>query len=375
MSINITSRKLNIVSNINSNNENNYNTLLLAIFLCATLLVILLMFFSQKYRVYRTLKNMDIYIKFQNIQSMKPNLIKDYKLCDFYVSSSYNSALSGTQLIDYVSTDMVKKVLQTGVRYLEFQVFGDKYGMNAEPIVSSGFRKGEWKMTLNTLYLEDVFKTIRDHAFRVFDGTDGSPNYLDPLFISLDLKNNFNYFVTNKIQKLFSKYLIEYLLDPSYNYQAKNIGLEPLKNLMGKIVIFASDGFQGSTLEEIVNYSWAYPDLKRFHYSEIDNQLATVNKAVSDQGVGLLSLQNQVQNTKDTIEYSQIKDFNKKGLTIVVPHKEGDILTYNYDPTNAWNLGCQFVTMNFQSIDTYMDKYINKFRKQAFVLKPKTLRN
>ena len=77
-------------------------------------------------------------------------------------------------------------------------------------------------------------KTIRDNAFRVFDGTDGSPNYLDPLFISLDLKTNYNYYVTNKIQKLLSTYLIDYLLDPSFNYQAKNIGTTPLKDLMGK---------------------------------------------------------------------------------------------------------------------------------------------
>ena len=253
----LSSRKINNINNINSgpSQENNYNTFLLAFVLCAILLGIILIYFSQQFRVSRAIKNMDIYIKFQNIQSMKPSLLKDYKLCDFYVSSSYNSGLSGTQLIDYVTTDTVKKVLQTGARYLEFQIFGDKYGPDAEPIVSSGFKKGEWKMTLNTLYLEDVFKTIRDNAFRVFDGTDGSPNYLDPLFISLDLKTNYNYYVTNKIQKLLSTYLIDYLLDPSFNYQAKNIGTTPLKDLMGKLVIFSSDGFQGSTLEELINYS------------------------------------------------------------------------------------------------------------------------
>jgi len=232
-------------------------------------------------------------------------------------------------------------------------------------------------MTLNTLYLEDVFKTIRDNAFRVFDGTDGSPNYLDPLFISLDLKTNYNYYVTNKIQKLLSTYLIDYLLDPSFNYQAKNIGTTPLKDLMGKLVIFSSDGFQGSTLEELINYSWAFPDLKRFHYSEIDYQIKSESGIITNTGINLsyLQLSEKVNQTKEVIEGSQIKDFNKKGLTIVYPHKEGDILTANYDPTNSWNLGCQFVSMNFQSIDTNMDKYINKFRKQAFVLKPKSLRS
>ena len=146
---------------------------------------------------------------------------------------------------------------------------------------------------------------------------------------------------------------------------------------MGKLVIFASDGFQGSTLEELINYSWAFPDLKRFHYSEIDYQIKSESGIITNTGINLsyLQLSEKVNQTKEVIEGSQIKDFNKKGLTIVYPHKEGDILTANYDPTNSWNLGCQFVSMNFQSIDTNMDKYINKFRKQAFVLKPKSLRS
>ena len=49
---------------------------------------------------------------------MKIAAIKDYRLADFYVCSSYNSAVSGYQLMDYLSTDMVKKVMQCGCRYL-----------------------------------------------------------------------------------------------------------------------------------------------------------------------------------------------------------------------------------------------------------------
>ena len=202
----LTSRKFNNIAKINQNTiglsnksginiYKKYNTLLMILLIIAIIFFILLMFLSKKFRVSRALNSMDIYIKFQNMQSMKPALLKDYRLCDFYVCSSYNTALSGTQLCDYVSSEMVKKVLQTGARYLEFQVFGDQYGADAEPVVSSGFRKGEWKLSLNTLYLEEVFKTIRDHAFRIYDGADGSPNNLDPLFISLDLKTNYNYFV------------------------------------------------------------------------------------------------------------------------------------------------------------------------------------
>ena len=375
----ITSRQTNLLNNKNNSNVfdySQYNTFFLTILFALIVLMLVLMYFSQNFRVNRTLNNMDIYIKFQNIQSLKASDLKEYKLSDFYVSSSYNSSLSGTQYIDYATTDMVKKLLQTGVRFLEFQVFGNMYGPDAEPVISSGYAKGEWKLTLNTLYLEDVIKTIRDNAFRIYDGTDGSPNHLDPLIISLDLKTNYNYFVTNKIQKLFSKYLMDYLLDPTYNYQAKNVGTVPLKELMGKLILFSSDGFQGSTLEELVNYSWILPKLKRIYYYELENQ-SIQQGANGETNLTNISQQNSttIDSTKLMVESSQLKKFNSEALSIVYPHKEGDILTYNFDPEKSWNLGCQFVAMNFQTMDTNMDKYINKFRNKAFILKPQSLRN
>jgi hypothetical protein len=346
-----------------------YNFILVSIFLSILFLMIIYIFFSKQFRVYRITNNMNIYIKYQNLESVRVKEIKNYRLADFYICSSYNSAVSGYQMFDYVSPEMVKKVIQCGCRYLEFQVFGNIFGSDAVPIVSTGYKTGEWKLSLNTVNLEDIFKIIRDNAFTVFDGIDGSPNNLDPLIISLDLKTNFNYLVNNKIQQLFSKYFFDYLLDPSYNYQSKNIAQVPLKDLLGKVIIFSSDGFQGSTLEEIINYSWNYAKLKKLHYKEIEQQLDTnsVDKTTSNNS-------SNIEDKKAIIEHNELKKFNMNGLTIVSPHKEGDFLTANFNPNNAWSLGCQFVGMNFQKIDKNMDIYVNKFNKRAFILKPKDLR-
>uniref|UniRef100_A0A6C0E6A5 phosphoinositide phospholipase C n=1 Tax=viral metagenome TaxID=1070528 RepID=A0A6C0E6A5_9ZZZZ len=356
---------MNLISSRLSNNNSNNNVIknnpdqnkfLIIILVGITILAGILFFFSKSFRVSRVISNMNIYINFQNLESMKPTLLKKYRLADFYINSSCNTALSGYQMFDYVSTDMVKKTLQAGARYLEFQIFADSYGLDAVPIVSTGFEKGEWKLSLNTLTFEDVIKTLRKHAFRVYDGTDGVPNYQDPLFIGLNLKTNNNYIIHNKIQAIINKYFLDYLLDPSYNYQAKNVALVPLAELMGKVIIFASDGFQGSNLDEIVNYSWDYAKMKRLHISE------------------LLLDNSGIDKTKNTIEISQIKKFNFNNLSIVYPQKEGEFFTYNQDPKIAWDLGCQFVCMNYQSIDREMDKYISKFRINSFVLKPKHLR-
>ncbi len=359
-----------------------YNFMLMSIFVCLVFLILVVIFFSKQFRVYRVTNNMNIYIKFQNMSSMKIATIKDYRLADFYVCSSYNSAVSGYQLLDYLSTDMVKKVMQCGCRYLEFQLFSNTFGADSTPVISCGFRTGEWKLALNSINFEDVLQTIADNAFRIFDGTDGTPNNQDPLFISLDLKNNYNYLVNNKIQKLISKYLATYLLDPSYNYQAKNIALARLRDLMGKVIILSSDGYQGSSLEEIINYSWNYPKLKRLHYKTVDDEFegkstvntSTTNTTETSTSTSTSKLQTDVDKTKSVIEYNELKKFNMSGLTIVVPQKEGDFLTTNFNATNAWELGCQFVCMNFQKIDKNMDIYVNKFKNKAFVLKPKSLR-
>ena len=46
--------------------------------------------------------------------------------------------------------------------------------------------------------------------------------------------------------------------------------------------------------------------------------------------------------------------FNKIGVSIVKPHYPVDVTTKNYDTTEALFFGCQFITMNFQNNDIYM---------------------
>jgi phenylacetate-coenzyme A ligase PaaK-like adenylate-forming protein len=159
---------------------------------------------------------------------------------------------------------------------------------------------------------------------------------------------------------------------------------------MGKVVIFCSDGFQGSNLEEIVNYSWKFPYMRKITNDDVEkeilegptNSYMKKNESSASSGSSGSSssksssktFENNMNQVKNIIETSETKKFNRSGLTIVTPHKEGDFLTRNYDPTNAWSLGCQFVGMNFQKMDKNMDIYINKFKKYAFVIKPKKLR-
>ena len=118
-------------------------------------------------------------------------------------------------------------------------------------------------------------------------------------------------------------------------------------------LFFSSDGFQGSGLEEIINYSWDNIDnnpnhsLQRIHYS---------------------TLKVPGFNERDLIDYNRTK------MTIVIPHEEGDFFNTNYSPIKALECGCQFVAMEFQYIDSNMDMYITKFKKNTMLLKTNNLR-
>ena len=69
----------------------------------------------------------------------------------------------------------------------------------------------------------------------------------------------------------------------------------------------------------------------------------------------------------------QLEEYNKNKLTIVIPDSKR--LSSNYNYKNILNKGCQFITMNFQTIDKYMLDYFNYFKLNSFKFKPRVLIN
>jgi len=333
--------------------QNNYlsvNYFLLVSLVITIILVILLYLFSNSYRTSNALTNISAYYQYQTLSNYpysKKN--SSVKLSDCYISSSYNSGHVGWQQFDYVNELMLPAILKAGARYIDLTIFNSEFGVNAFPVVSSGYMSGEWKMTLNAISFDDVCNQISMNAF--VSGTTGSdpgvPNPEDPLFIGLNLNTNSNIYCLDKIADIILYYFRKRLVDVRYSFQQENVADMTLNYLKGKVVIFASNGFQGSKLEELVNYSWDNSsNMQRIHYS---------------------SLMVPNFNIDNLIKY------NKTGITIVIPHQEGDIMTSNYNPTLAWKCGCQFVAENFQYIDSAMDIYITTFKNNSLKIKSNSL--
>lgn len=66
-----------------------------------------------------------------------------------------------------------------------------------------------------------------------------------------------------------------------------------------------------------------------------------------------------------------LEDYNRTALTIVIPDE--NIFANNFNPKNAWYLGCQFVALYFQTMDENWKKSKYFFRKRAIRMKQNTL--
>ena len=331
------------------------NYLLLLGISSALIIMIIIYFFSQSFRVDRAVSRMMVYQGYQTITDLDYAKLGNKRLGDFYVASSYNASHCGYQMYDYTSDKIVLAVLQSGARYLEFNVFNSEFGDKAYPVVSMGYKQGEWKMMVNDTPLETIFETIANNAFSISSGSIGVNNPNDPLFIGLNLNTNSNLNCLNLVAFLITKYFGKRLLGSEYSFQNNDaiaditmIQLAGNSSNGGSVVIFASDGFQGTGLEELINYSWDNIDnnpkhsMQRLHYSTIIDPN---------------------YNTQTLIDY------NRTGLTIIVPNQEGDFSSSNYNPTIAFELGCQFIASNFQYVDSNMDMYITRYKTKSFIMK------
>ena len=521
-----------ILENITPNMEN--YTIVIGVFLALVILFIMF-FISKTFNVGRTVERIKMYERYQKITNYqyRNTAYGELKLCEVSMLSSYNSCLNNAQMLTYTSERILQQIIKSGARFVEFNVFSSKFGVGGKPVVSNGYKRGEWKLTLNSTPFENVIATLKNNAFKTLSEDGGSPNPNDPLFISLNLSTGYNIYCLDLIADILLDYFSERLLDPKYAFQfSNNIHDIKMSELENKVVIFASNGFEGSKLEELVNGVWinetkvikSNPNLMSFQESffsksnkektqetdtkkidknnnkdikkkiresikkdgkiktkeivntynkdgkllepdeikesisllqtsnfndkkltqelsnvldinledstdmnkssnnnkknnktinttakeekfigkldelydifndDIENNGSTNNKSNNnkhfkekfnnddnDDNNGnddlnldikpkskIIRITSQIFN-KPEFNGDRIRAHNKAGLTIVVPNIEGDIFNQNHDPTVGFQLGCQFVCMNFQYVNEAMDTYITKFEKKAII--------
>lgn len=405
----ITSKSLDIKNTINKTLTDNPNLKIYTIIV--TPIIIFLIYLLYKYSF--TTRNNKIVksISYSSQLQLKqlPSCIDidpkfRYKLCDYYISSSYMTPCIANQHYDYVSIDMIQKVLNSGARYIQIPICSESPDYQANPVVATAVYGTQVITSFNTLNITDVLKTIKSYAFYVDSNINTSDNtdINYPLIIHFIL-NTTNIYTLNLLSSAIKNVMLDVLV-PNSKYKEFPIFLEQVCSLLNKIIIIATPEYKNSNLKDIVIPTdnlfqmMYYNDVNSFSISNTTPNTTSLNQRQHTYN-NLLSENAQRKNNKifnskypslqyiidnaNTIGSTILQDvdilnnlasFNKVGISIITPLNPSDVLSTNFDPSNAFMHGCQFVTMNFQINDDNMSSYINIFKESSFRLKPDSLR-
>lgn len=389
----------NLVSNIVSKVKDNANKNLRMYLVIVVPILFFLFYLLYKYNLNSRSQNI---IASMDYKSQLPKKIKgldscyqvditqQFKLCDYYISSSFMTPCVGNQHYDYISDNMILEVLQSGARYIQIPICEADVTLQALPVIGTAVYGQRVITSLNTLDIRTTFKLIHTNAFKV---NNNNVNY--PLIIHLVLNTN-NAYTLDSLADIIKEIFSDILIDVS-KYETYPIYLEKLCNLLGKIIIIATPEYIGTSLEPFI-----VPTMNLFeiyHFSEL-GQLNmsddSIYKNVYNQK--LSSKQQTESNEKfnskypsldyiikniSTIGQTIINDseilnnltcFNKFGMSVIKPQYQEDVISKNYDFAESVYYGCQFVTMNFQINDINMKNYIAMFSDSSFRLKPSSMR-
>jgi len=259
-----------------------------------------------------------------------------YRLCDFYTAASSYSIFPGAKIYDYVSDQIIPLVVKSGARMIELDVYDDGSG---KPVVGLKNQNLGTDYAYNTVSFEACCVALANTAFNSVT----SPVSSDPFILSLVFHTK-NTPVLNAASEILKTTCRPYLLDTQYDYQRRNLVVEPIWNLQRKIVVVSGSEVKGTLMEELINISWATSHLRRLTYTQAS----------------------QPQDQNELIEH------NRNHITMVVPDVGENLI--NFNPQILFSYGCQWVMMNYGSVDSAMENYIGEFQENSLVLKPEPLR-
>lgn len=289
--------------------------------------------------------NQDIAPQLSSINTSDPKY--EEPLLNFYVASSYNSCCAGDFQDSYVSLEPLEQIIFHGARVLDFEI----YSIDGKPVVAASSTPNvNIKGTYNSISVDNVLRRVSQLAFS--SAKSANPN--DPLFLHFRIKSN-RKDIYPQLAAAITENFAGRLMDARFSYegrkmddgQTENITLEPLKNLMGKVIIM---GYQEND-----------------NYKDMDNSFYELVNLGSN-SIYFRQLRNH------EVQYSAnadtLKEENKSCLALTMP--DWSNINNNVKIVLHHTLGCQMVCMNYQNMDRNMKYYLNFFNEEgsAFVPKP-----
>jgi hypothetical protein len=230
------------------------------------------------------------------------------RLCDYYIASSAYSVFPGSSTRDFISDDVVVKVIKAGARLIELDIYA---GKDDKPEVGLKNETIGYDYALNAVSFESCCIAVSNTAF--------SPEVRvssDPFILSLVFHTN-KRSVMDAAAQILKNTCQRFMLGPEYAYTRKNLPQEPIIDLMGKLILVSGGNIKGTNIEELVNLSWSTSHLRRLTYMQ----------------------------ASQPYDHDELINANRTNITMVIPDPEPDLK--NNNPTILFSYGCQWNLMNY----------------------------
>jgi hypothetical protein len=289
----------------------------------------------------------------------------DYQVSNFYIASSNKSYIPCSIKNDLSAVDNIEAILRKGARLIHLDIYHSEFSTcnaNAEPVVTNNLNKE------HSILFSDCCKRINEVAWNI-----GSTNRMNeyPIFLYLKFHTK-NISVLNKVAQ-YIREIFTYntthsrLLNKAYGYGGRLLtgshnsdgtyyrpfGMIKMNELRKKVVIFTEEYPIVNQIDELVNnvfdekstssYNFNYMYKSHHEYNTMTNSDSFFDTGTTAINFNKNKLTRVFMTDKEM--NSNISDIPKNSIR-------------NINPLKPFQLGCQFICMNYQKFDKDMQNYM-----------------
>ncbi|OMJ29222.1 1-phosphatidylinositol 4,5-bisphosphate phosphodiesterase 1 [Smittium culicis] len=294
-------------------------------------------------------------IVYESGKSNKP-IDMDRPLNEYFIASSHNTYLLGSQIIGVSSIEGYARALLKGCRCIEIDCWDGPLG---EPVVCHG------RTLTSRISFKDAIKKIKKYSFIK------SPY---PVILSLEIRCGVQQqsILSSILKSVLGDQLITKRIKSSLSIPSPN----ELKNkflVKTKVVLPLSKSTQPHKCHNQSKISKDLSELavyfKAVHFEDLNSDELLPGAIVS---ISETAAEQLLAKKRQTLTENCVNNF------IRIYPSFSRINSTNFNPINFWNCGVQMVALNYQTYDKNMEinnAFFNQGNCSGYVLKPKNLRS